>query len=81
MGVSYGEAGGTAPAAETDLTQVSAIRDREVVKRTQQVGAQGVPESQLRGRPTVEEAADVQTVCSFGCCGESEKLARFQMIK
>ena len=64
------------PRDHADAAQIGAICHSEVVKRAQEVGAQGIPEPQLSGSTTSEELADVDAVGSFGRGGQARAALR-----
>ena len=70
-----------AAAGPADAAQVRAVGDSEVVERAEQVGAERVPEPQLRCGAAAEERADVDAVGAFGCGREAEQFARGQVIE
>ena len=66
--------------ASSPPAEVGAVGHGEVVERTQQVGAQRIPQPQLGRDPTVEERAYVDPVGALGCRRQPQQLARSEML-
>jgi hypothetical protein len=81
-GVDAVEAGDVVgPALPLDPGQVGAVGDAEVVERAEQVGVEGVPESELGSGPAAEEGPDVDAVAALGGGGEPEQLAGLEAVQ
>lgn len=64
-----------------DLAEVDVVGHAEVVERHQKVGVQGVPETELACRASVEELlGDVDAVPAFRRRGQPQQLLRLQVI-
>jgi hypothetical protein len=68
-------------AAPLDPPQVDVVVNAEVVERDEQVGAQRVPQPQLVGAASAELLPDVRAVAALGRGGETEQLARGQVVE